>query len=548
MASNFIHGFIDEEIEMGKYSHGDIMTRFPPEPNGYLHIGHAKALYIDFSTAEKYGGKCNLRFDDTNPAKEDTEYVDAIQRDIHWLGFDWEKCCYGSSYFDKCYELALKLINEGRAYVCDLDRDQMTEYRGTLTEPGKNSPWRDRSVEENLDLFNRMKNGEFDEGTHTLRAKIDMASPNLNMRDPVLYRIIKSVSHHQTGNEWCIYPMYDFAHPIQDAIEGITHSLCTIEYEAHRPLYNWVVDACGFEHKPRQIEFAPLNITYTVLSKRYLRSLVEGGLVDGWDDPRMPTLCGLRRRGYTPEAIKEFLSRAGIAKTESLIDYALLEYCVREQLNAEAPRRIAVLDPVKVVIDNYPEDKKEYFDVPNHPGNPDAGTRKVPFTKELWIDRADFAAVPPPKFFRMKPDGEVRLMGAYIVKCNEFKSDENGNITEIHCTADLETGNGMPVDGRKVKGTIHWVSADECDDITVNLYDHLFTVADTGSIPDKNYAEYLNPDSVTTLIGCKAEKALEGGDADHFQFVRTGYFVKDSKHPGTYNRVVSLKDSFKPEQ
>lgn len=548
MASNFIHGFIDEEIAEGKYSaNGDIMTRFPPEPNGYLHIGHAKALYIDFSTAEKYGGKCNLRFDDTNPAKEDTEYVDAIQHDIHWLGFDWEKCCYGSSYFDKCYDLALKLIREGKAYVCDLSRDQMTEYRGTLTEPGKNSPWRDRSVEENLDLFERMKNGEFDEGTHTLRAKIDMASPNLNMRDPVIYRIIKSVSHHQTGDKWCIYPMYDFAHPIQDAIEGITHSLCTIEYEAHRPLYNWVVDACGFEHKPRQIEFAPLNITYTVLSKRYLRSLIEGGLVDGWDDPRMPTLCGLRRRGYTPEAIKEFLSRAGIAKTDSLIDYALLEYCVREQLNTEAPRRIAVLDPVKVIIDNYPENKKEYFDVPNHPGNPDAGTRKIPFTKEVWIDRADFAAVPPPKFFRMKPDGEVRLMGAYIVRCNEFKCDEDGNVTEIHCTADLETGNGMPSDGRKIKGTIHWVSAEECDDITVNLYDHLFTVADTGAIPDKNYAAYLNTESVKTLTGCKAEKALESGEEDHFQFVRTGYFVKDSKHPGTYNRVVSLKDSFKPE-
>lgn len=548
MASNFIHNFIDEEIEEGKHSYGAIMTRFPPEPNGYLHIGHAKALYIDFSTAEKYGGKCNLRFDDTNPAKEDTEYVESIQHDIHWLGFDWEKCCYGSSYFDKCYELAVKLIKDGKAFVCELDREQMTEYRGTLTEPGKNSPWRERSVEENLELFEKMKNGEFDEGTHTLRAKIDMASPNLNMRDPVIYRIIKSVSHHQTGDKWCIYPMYDFAHPIQDAIEGITHSLCTIEYEAHRPLYNWVVEACGFENHPRQIEFAPLNITYTVLSKRYLRSLVEDGLVDGWDDPRMPTLCGLRRRGYTPEAIKEFLSRAGIAKTTSLIDYALLEYCQREQLNAEAPRRIAVLDPVKVVIDNYPDAKKEYFDVPNHPGDPDMGTRKVPFTKELWIDRADFAAVPPPKFFRMKPDGEVRLMGAYIVKCNEFKCDESGNVTEIHCTADIETGNGNPIDGRKVKGTIHWVSAEECDDITVNLYSHLFTVADTGSIPDKNYAAYLDPESVKVLKGCKAEKALEGGDETHFQFVRTGYFVKDTKHPGTYNRIVSLKDSFKPEQ
>ncbi|MDD6094851.1 MAG: glutamine--tRNA ligase/YqeY domain fusion protein [Clostridia bacterium] len=547
MATNFIHEFIDEEIAEGKHEYGKIQTRFPPEPNGYLHIGHAKALFVDFSTAEKYGGKCNLRFDDTNPAKEDTEYVDAIKEDIHWLGYDWDKCCYGSSYFDKCYELAVMLIKKGKAYVCDLDREQMREYRGTLTEPGKNSPWRDRSVEENLDLFERMKNGEFEDGTHTLRAKIDMASPNLNMRDPAIYRI-KHISHHQTGDKWCIYPMYDFAHPIQDALEGITHSLCSLEYEAHRPLYNWVVEECGFEHKPRQIEFARLNLTNTVMSKRYLRELVETGLVDGWDDPRMPTLCGLRRRGYTPAAIKEFLTRAGVAKTDSLIDIALLEYCIREELNTSAPRRIAVLDPVKVIVDNYPEDKKEYFDVPNHPGNPEMGTRKVPFTKELWIDRADFAMVPPPKFFRMKPDGEVRLMGAYIVKCTDVVCGENGEVVEIHCTADLETGNGMPADGRKVKGTIHWVSADECDDITVNLYEQLFTIRNVGDIPeDKTYADYLNPDSVKVLSGCKAEKALEGSDSERFQFVRTGYFVKDSKNPGTYNRIVSLKDSFKPE-
>ncbi len=547
MTGNFIHDIIDEEIAEGKYSYGDIMTRFPPEPNGYIHIGHVKALYINFSTAEKYGGKCNLRFDDTNPAKEDVEYVEAIQDDIRWLGFNWDKCCYGSSYFDTCYELAVKLIRDKKAYVCDLDKDQMREYRGTLTEPGKNSPWRERSVEENLDLFERMKNGEFEDGTHTLRAKIDMASPNLNMRDPAIYRI-KHISHHQTGDKWCIYPMYDFAHPIQDAIEGITHSLCSLEYEAHRPLYNWVVENCGFENKPRQIEFARLNLTHTVMSKRWLRSLVENGLVDGWDDPRMPTLCGLRRRGYTPEAIKEFLNRAGVAKTDSLIDYALLEYCIREQLNRTALRRIAVLDPVKVVIDNYPEDKTEYFEVPNHPGDAERGVRRIPFTKEIWIDRADFAAVPPPKFFRMKPEGEVRLMGAYIVKCTSFETDSDGNVTLIHCTADIESGNGNPTDGRKVKGTIHWVSADNCDDITVNLYDHLFTIENTGDIPEgKTFADYINPDSVKTLTGVKAEKALEGSDDTHFQFVRTGYFVKDSKNPGVYNRIVTLKDSYKPE-
>lgn len=547
MTGNFIHDIIDEEIAEGKYTYGDIMTRFPPEPNGYIHIGHVKALYINFSTAEKYGGKCNLRFDDTNPAKEDVEYVEAIKDDIRWLGFNWDKCCYGSSYFDTCYELAVKLIRDKKAYVCDLDKDQMREYRGTLTEPGKNSPWRERSVEENLDLFERMKNGEFEDGTHTLRAKIDMASPNLNMRDPAIYRI-KHISHHQTGDKWCIYPMYDFAHPIQDAIEGITHSLCSLEYEAHRPLYNWVVENCGFENKPRQIEFARLNLTHTVMSKRWLRSLVENGLVDGWDDPRMPTLCGLRRRGYTPEAIKEFLNRAGVAKTDSLIDYALLEYCIREQLNRTALRRIAVLDPVKVVIDNYPEDKTEYFEVPNHPGDAERGVRRIPFTKEIWIDRADFAAVPPPKFFRMKPEGEVRLMGAYIVKCTSFETDSDGNVTLIHCTADIESGNGNPTDGRKVKGTIHWVSADNCDDITVNLYDHLFTIENTGDIPEgKTFADYINPDSVKTLTGVKAEKALEGSDDTHFQFVRTGYFVKDSKNPGVYNRIVTLKDSYKPE-
>ena len=547
MPSNFIFDIIDGEIEEGKHSEGNIVTRFPPEPNGYLHIGHAKAMFVDFTTAEKYSGRCNLRFDDTNPAKEDTEYVDAIKEDIHWLGFEWDKCCYGSSYFEQCYELAEKLIRKGAAYVCDLDRDQMREYRGTLTTPGKNSPYRERTVEENLDLFRRMRDGEFEDGTHTLRAKIDMSSPNLNMRDPAIYRI-KHVTHHQTGDKWCIYPMYDFAHPIQDAIEGVTHSLCSLEYEAHRPLYDWVVEQCEFEHKPRQIEFARLNLTGTVMSKRYLRELVETGLVDGWDDPRMPTLCGLRRRGYTPEAIKEFLLRAGVAKTDSLIDIALLEYCIREELNAKAPRRVAVLDPVKVVVDNYPDDKVEYFDLPNHPGNPDAGTRQVAFTKELWIDRADFAMVPPPKFFRMKPDGEVRLMGAYIVKCTDVKCDNDGNVQEIHCEADLVSGASNPFDGRKIKGTIHWVNAKFCDDITVRLYEPLFNIRNTGDIPeDKTYADYLNPDSVKVLESCKAEKGIGEGDAERFQFVRTGYFIKDSKDAGVYNRIVSLKDSFKPE-
>lgn len=546
--SNFIHDFIDEEIAEGKYKYGNIQTRFPPEPNGYPHIGHAKALFIDFSTAEKYGGKCNLRFDDTNPTKEDTEYVDAIKEDIRWLGFEWDKCCYGSSYFGICYDLAVKLIKKGLAYVCELSKDEMREYRGTLTEPGKNSPYRDRSVEENLDLFERMKKGEFNDGEKTLRAKIDMTSPNLNMRDPVIYRIIKSIPHHQTGHEWCIYPMYDFAHPIQDAVEGVTHSLCSLEYEAHRPLYNWVVDNCEFEHKPRQIEFARLNLTNTVMSKRKLRELVENGLVDGWDDPRMPTLCALRRRGYTPQSIKNFLTRAGIAKTDSMIDYALLEYCIREELNENAPRRIAVLDPVKVIVDNYPEDKTEFFTLPNHPAKPEMGNRQAAFTREIYIDRDDFALVPPPKFFRLKPDGEVRLMGAYIIKCGNIVTDAEGNVTEIHVTADLETGTGMPADGRKIKGTVHWVSASNCDDITVMLYDKLFTVKNPDDIPeDKTYKDYINPESLKVHSGAKAEKGILEESEKSFQFVRCGYFVKDSKNPSVFNRTVSLKDGYRPE-
>ena len=542
--SNFIHDIIDEDLRENPDLH--IHTRFPPEPNGYLHIGSAKAIWINAMTAKKYGGLFNLRYDDTNPSKEDNEYVESIYEDLMWLGCEpTGGIFYGSDYFDKCYEYAVKLIKEGKAYVCDLSADEMREYRGTLTEPGKNSPYRDRSVEENLDLFERMKNGEFEDGTKTLRAKIDMASSNINMRDPAIYRIVH-VDHHRQGNKWCIYPLYDYAHPIQDALEGITHSLCSIEFENHRPLYNWVIENIGFEQKPKQREFARLNVTHTVMSKRYLRKLVETGLVDGWDDPRMPTLCGLRRRGYTPSSIFDFVSRAGVAKAYSIVDYELLEHCIREELNATAERRIAILNPIKVVVTNYPEDKTEYFEVSNNPQNPNAGTRKVAFTRELYIDRDDFAEVPPPKFFRMKPDGEVRLMGAYIVKCNEVVKDEAGNVLEIRCTADLETGNGMPVDGRKVKGTIHWLSAAYAKDTTIKLYNNLFDIENTAEIPeDKTYDDFLNVDSVVELTGCKIEPALcEAAPGERFQFVRTGYFVKDTKHENVFNRIVGLKDSF----
>ena len=468
--SNFIHDIIDRDLAEGRVT--KVHTRFPPEPNGYLHIGSAKAIWINSGTAQKYNGLFNLRFDDTNPVREDDEYVKSIEEDLRWLGAEpTGGIYYGSDYFDKCYEYAVKLIKDGKAYVDDLTADEMREYRGTLTEPGKESPWRNRSVEENLDLFERMKNGEFPDGSHTLRAKIDMASPNMNMRDPAIYRIVHA-HHHRQGDKWCIYPLYDFAHPIQDALEGITHSLCSIEFENHRPLYDWVVDNIGFEHKPHQYEFARLNVTHTVMSKRYLRELVETKKVDGWDDPRMPTICGLRRRGYTPSAINEFVKKAGVAKAYSIVDIGLLEHCIRDELNTAAQRRVAVLHPVKVVITNYPEDKEEYFELPNIPKNEEAGVRKVPFTRELYIDADDFAEVPPPKFFRMKPDGEVRLMGAYIVKCNEVVKDEQGNVVELRCTADLETGNGNPVDGRKVKGTIHWVSAKYAIDAIVRLYDY----------------------------------------------------------------------------
>ena len=545
--SNFIHDIIDRDLAEGRVT--KVHTRFPPEPNGYLHIGSAKAIWINSGTAQKYNGLFNLRFDDTNPVREDDEYVKSIEEDLRWLGAEpTGGIYYGSDYFDKCYEYAVKLIKDGKAYVDDLTADEMREYRGTLTEPGKESPWRNRSVEENLDLFERMKNGEFPDGSHTLRAKIDMASPNMNMRDPAIYRIVHA-HHHRQGDKWCIYPLYDFAHPIQDALEGITHSLCSIEFENHRPLYDWVVNNIGFEHKPHQYEFARLNVTHTVMSKRYLRELVETKKVDGWDDPRMPTICGLRRRGYTPSAINEFVKKAGVAKAYSIVDIGLLEHCIRDELNTAAQRRVAVLHPVKVVITNYPEDKEEYFELPNIPKNEEAGVRKVPFTRELYIDADDFAEVPPPKFFRMKPDGEVRLMGAYIVKCNEVVKDEQGNVVELHCTADLETGNGNPVDGRKIKGTIHWVSAKHAVDATVRLYDYLFTLENVNDVPEgTNYLDYLNPNSLTELHNCKLEPSLADAKAgDKFQFVRTGYFCKDSKDEGVFNQIVGLKDSWAKE-
>lgn len=526
MASNFIHEIIDEDIREGRAE--EIHTRFPPEPNGYLHIGSAKAIWINSETAKKYGGKFNLRFDDTNPAKEGDEYVNSIIEDLNWLGATpTGGIFYGSDYFDKCYEYAVKLIKDGKAYVCDLSADEMREYRGNdAGKPSRPSPWRDRSVEENLDLFERMKNGEFPDGSHTLRAKIDLASPNMNMRDPAIYRIIH-ISHQRQGGKWCIYPLYDYAHPIQDALEGITHSLCDTGFENHRPLYEWVVDNIGFEHKPKQREFARLNITYTVMSKRYLRSLVENGLVDGWDDPRLPTLCALRRRGYTPESIFDFLSRVGVAKVYSLVDMGLLEHCIREELNSKAPRRVCVSRPVKLIVDNYPEGQTEYFELPNNPGDPEAGTRKVPFSRELYIEEDDYSLDPPPKFFRLKPDGEVRLMGAYIVKFKNAVKDENGNVLELHCEADLETKNGMPADGRKIKGTIHWLSAKDALDTDIMLYNKLFTLENVADIPEgKTYDDYINPDSVIKIEGAKIEASLKDAKpGERFQFVRLGYFT-----------------------
>ena len=542
--NNFLTEIIDADLAAGLTE--QIHTRFPPEPNGYLHIGSAKAIFINWSIAKKYNGKFNLRFDDTNPVREDDEYVQAIDRDIVWLTGEEPNggIFYGSDYFETCYDCAVALIKAGKAYVCDLTQEEMRAQRGTLTEPGQNSPYRDRSVEENLALFQAMRNGEFPDGSKTLRAKIDMASPNMNLRDPAIYRIVRA-HHHRQGDKWCIYPMYDFAHPIQDALEGITHSMCSIEFENHRPLYEWVVDNCPLPHHPKQREFARLNVTHTVMSKRYLRELVFEGHVEGWDDPRMPTLCGLRRRGYTPSAILDFVQRAGIAKANSLVDIRLLEHCIREELNETALRRMAVTEPIKLTITNYPADKTEYFEVPNNPRDEAAGSRQVPFTGTLYIEKSDFAEVPPPKFQRLKPGGEVRLMGAYIVKCNEIIKDDAGEIVELRCTADLETGNGMPTDGRKIRGTIHWVSAGHAIDATCYLYDHLFTLENTGDVPEgTNYLDYLNPDSLKKLEGCKMEPSIADVPAGtRMQFVRMGYFIKDEE-PGRFNRIVTLKDSF----
>ena len=546
---NFLTEIIDADLAEGKVS--AIHTRFPPEPNGYLHIGSAKAIYINWSIAQQYGGKFNLRFDDTNPAREGEEYVDSIRTDLAWLGAEPNGgIFFGSDYFEQCYQYAEKLIQEGKAYVDDLTRDEMREYRGAdAGKPSRPSPYRDRTPEENLDLFRRMRAGEFADGEKTLRAKIDLASPNMNMRDPAIYRI-KHVTHHRQGDAWCIYPMYDFAHPIQDAIEGITHSLCSLEFENHRPLYEWVIANTVGGEFPKQREFARLNVTNTVMSKRYLRELVETGIVDGWDDPRMPTLCGLRRRGYTPSSIFTFVRQAGISKSDNLIDMRQLEACIRAELDLAAPRRIAVLEPVKLVIDNYPADKEETFQVANNP-NREAGddsTRPVVFGREVWIDASDFALVPPPKFKRLTPGGEVRLMGAYIVKCTGVEQDETGKVTVIHAEADLEAGNGNPLDGRKVRGTIHWVSCAHCVEASVNLYGDLFTEANMNGIPEgSDYKDYLNPDSVKTLTGCKLEACLaDAKPGERFQFVRMGFFTPDSKHPGTYNRIVTLRDSFKP--
>ncbi len=544
--SNFIWDAIREDIAAGK-NDGRVQTRFPPEPNGYLHIGHVKALSVDFLTAEKFGGVCNLRFDDTNPAKEDVEFVDAIQQDIHWLGFDWgERMFFGSDYFEQTYEYAVALIKKGLAYVCELTPEQFREYRGDLSHPAV-SPWRDRPVEENLDLFERMKNGEFPEGRYTLRAKIDLASGNFNMRDPVLYRI-RYIEHHRQGTRWCIFPMYDFAHPIQDAIEGITHSLCSLEYEDHRPLYNWVIENCPVPSHPRQIEFARLGINYTVLSKRKLRRLVEEGYVSGWDDPRMPTLCGLRRRGYTPAAVRNFIERTGVAKVNSTAEYGFLEHCLREDLNATARRVMAVLNPVKLVLTNYPEGQTEYFEVENNPENAADGVRKVSFSRELYIESDDFMEVPVPKYNRFYPGGEVRLKGAYIARCTGCKKDENGRVTEVYAECDMESRGGNAPDGRKVRGTIHWVNTQDCLDAEVRVYSNLFSDPDPDA-SGKDFIACLNPDSLKTLHGCKVERCLENASSgERFQFMRLGYFCPDSRDsaPGrlVFNRAVTLKDSW----
>ncbi len=545
MDSNFIHDFIDEDLAAGVYDR--VQTRFPPEPNGYLHIGHAKAIYINFFTKEKYHGICNLRMDDTNPGKEDEEYAEAIKRDIKWLGYDYDNVFYASDYFDFMYENALKLIRAGKAFVCDLSADEMKAYRGTLTEPGKNSPYRDRSVEENMDLFRRMTEGEFTDGEKVLRAKIDMSSPNINMRDPVIYRIAHQ-PHYRAGDKWCVYPMYDFAHPLEDACEGVTHSLCSLEFENHRPLYDWVLQNCEIENPPRQIEFARLNLNYCVTSKRRCLYLVNNGYVDGWDDPRMVTIGGMRRRGFPPEAIRDFCERIGIAKAYSVVDFGLLEACVRDRLNQDAPRAMAVLRPLKVIIDNYPEGQTEELEVEIHPQKPELGTRKVTFSKELFIEQDDFMAEPVKKYKRFYPGNEVRLKGAYFATCKSYETDENGNVTCIHVEYDPESKGGESPDGRKVRGTIHWVSAADCIPAEVRLYDRLFNV-ENPSDDSHPLEDYLNPNSLEVLPDALIEgglKDLKPGDT--FQFMRKGYYTVDKNSTADhliFNRTVDLNSSWK---
>ena len=546
VSKNFIEQIIEKDLAEGKYE--TICTRFPPEPNGYLHIGHAKSILLNYGLSQEYNGKFNLRFDDTNPTKEKIEFVESIQADVKWLGADWEdRLFFASNYFDQMYEAAIKLIKKGKAFVCDLTAEQIREYRGTLTEPGKNSPYRDRSVEENLDLFERMKNGEFEDGTKVLRAKIDMASPNINMRDPVIYRVAH-MTHHNTGDKWCIYPMYDFAHPIEDAIEGVTHSICTLEFEDHRPLYDWVVRELEYQYPPKQIEFAKLYLTNVVTGKRYIKRLVEEGIVDGWDDPRLVSIAALRRRGFTPESIKMFVELCGVSKANSSVDYAMLEYCIREDLKLKRSRVMAILDPVKLIIDNYPEGQIEELEAPNNMENEALGTRKVPFGKELYIEREDFMVEPPKKYKRLYPGNEVRLMNAYFVTCVGYDTDEEGNVTAVHCTYDPASKGGNSPDGRKVKGTIHWVSAQDNVQAEVRLYENI--IDEEKGVYNEDGSLNLNPNSLTVLKNCYVEKSLKDAKAyDSFQFVRNGFFcvdAKDSKEDAlVFNRIVSLKSSFK---
>lgn len=547
VSKNFIEQEIDKDLAEGVYDH--VCTRFPPEPNGYLHIGHAKSILLNYGLAQEYGGTFHMRFDDTNPTKEKMEFVDSIKEDIKWLGADWgDHLYFASDYFDQMYECAVKLIKKGKAFVCDLTAEEMREYRGTLTEPGKESPYRNRSVEENLKLFEEMRAGKYKDGEKVLRAKIDMASPNINMRDPIIYRVAH-MTHHNTGDKWCIYPMYDFAHPIEDAIEGITHSICTLEFEDHRPLYDWVVRECEFENPPRQIEFAKLYLTNVVTGKRYIKKLVEDGIVDGWDDPRLVSIAALRRRGFTPESIKMFIDLCGVSKAQSSVDYAMLEYCIREDLKMKKPRMMAVLDPIKLVIDNYPEDQIEYLDVANNLENEELGSRKVPFGRELYIERDDFMEEPPKKYFRLFPGNEVRLMHAYFVKCVGFEKDEEGNVTVVHCTYDPETKAGSGFTGRKVKGTIHWVPASHAQKAEVRLYENLID-EEKGVYNKEDGSLNLNPNSLTVIKDAVVEPSFEGyGAYDSFQFVRNGYFCIDSRDSSpehlVFNRIVSLKSSFK---